>query len=114
MAYRIVTNSKNRTVLHITSNSTITVAGNNSTSNLCFSDETIKSATIKQVVYYNDANNHIHLKRGANNIGVFSSTGHINYNTIPLSLDKTASIDVVMTGDADGSCLTLDISKETE
>lgn len=102
MAYRVVSNKLNTSaVLHfITSNSTVIVSGNSSQSNLAISDEVLTGATITQVFWGCDGSGHIHLKRGANTIATYDSTGYKDYAGcgMALTLDSAANIDVVMAG----------------
>jgi hypothetical protein len=108
-----MTNKRGSAIVHITSNSSIVVAGNSSVSNLALPGETISGVTIKQAIWGNDDNTHkyIQINRGANTAGIYSGTGQLNYGNLPLSLDKEATVDFI--GAATGiGYIILELGKE--
>lgn len=101
MAWAISTNRKyTSAVLHFTSNATITVAGNSSQSNIAMSDETLTGVSIVQAFWGTDGSGHIHIKRGANLVCSFDSTGYKDFagSGMPVNLYPDATIDVVFAG----------------
>lgn len=93
----IINNKKGlSTVIHLTSNATITIAGNSSVSNVAVGDEVVTGAYISQLWYgsSNGATGYWEVKRGANTVGVFSSTGYMDFagNGIALNNDSTATL----------------------
>lgn len=103
MAYRIVQNRKNlsATIL-FTSNSTLTITGNNSVSAIAIDDEVVTGASITQVWCGSPsgAGAFWEVKRGANTVGVYDSTAYIDYagNGAAMTLDPDATLVVNLTG----------------
>ncbi len=106
MAYRIMSNKKNTSVvIHASSsNSTIVIAGNTSTSNIATSDETLTGAYLTQAVWGCDGTGYINLKRGANLVAVYDSTGQHEYagTGMPLTLDSAANVTIEFVNSANG------------
>ena len=114
MAYTIEQNKKNKSfVIHVTSNSTITVAGNNSVSNVAIDDEVLTGATISRAIWGTDGTAYISVLRGANNVAFFNTSGMIDFagNGMAITKDKEANIVVNFTGSADAYLL-LECKKE--
>lgn len=101
MALRIVSNKKNQSaVLHFTTNTTVTVAGNSSVSDLATGDEILTGVSIVQAYWGTDGSGHMHIKRGSNTVASFDSTGYKDYAGcgMALTLDAAANIEVVVAG----------------
>lgn len=106
MAYTITSNRKNTSaVIHFaTSNSTLTIAGNSSQSNVAMSNETLTGAYITQAVWGCDGNGHIQVLRGGNLVAVYDSTGQHEYagSGTPLTVGQAANLTVNFVGSANG------------
>lgn len=89
--------------VHITANATYTIAGDDQTSNIAFTGETLTGATISQI-WYGSGGGHWVVKRGSNTVLVLSDTGHIDFTTSGLSLniDPTATFVANLNGTANG------------
>jgi hypothetical protein len=104
---RLVTNKTGgEVVLHFTSTETVTVAGNNSVSNVATSTETVNSATITQLFWGTDdvAGAHWQISRGANVVAILSQSGSKDFagTGMSLRLDPTADLSATLVGSANG------------
>ena len=82
MAYSILSNKKNTSaVILITSNSTITIAGNNTVSNVATGSEILTGCSISQIFCGSNSGNGAHwvVKRGTDLAAVLDSTGYFDY-----------------------------------
>ena len=115
MAYRIQANRKNVSfTIHAVANTgAITIAGNNSVSNVAVTDEVLTGAYITQA--WCGAGNGAYwvVKRGANTVLVADSTGWYDYAGCgnPITLDSGATLSANLEGGTDGY-LILELQKE--
>jgi len=102
MAHTITSNKKNTSaVIHFTgSNSSLIVAGNSTTSNIAISNEVLTGAYIAQAVWGCDPNGYIVVKRGANSVAFYDSTGQHEYAGcgMPITIDQNANLQVQFVG----------------
>lgn len=109
MAYTITSNKKNTSlVIHISAaNVNLKVAGNNSVSNLAMSDEILNGAYITQAFWGNDGNSHIQILRDTALVGVFDSSGYVDYAGagMPMSVGQSANLIVNFVGSANAYCI---------
>lgn len=115
MSYSIVHNRQNLSVtIHATGNSTITIAGNSSTSNVATSNEILTGAVIKQVWWGSQPNEGACwiVKRGSNTVGVYDSTGWADYagNGKALLKDQSATLVLELVGTSNGYIM-IDLQK---
>lgn len=98
MTYTILSNKKNiSAVIHaVSSNSTIVVSGNSSQSNLAIDSEVLSGAYITQAVWGCDGTGYINIKRGANLVAVYDSTGQHEYAGTGMPITKDAGANVVI------------------
>jgi hypothetical protein len=104
MAYTILQNKKNLSVvIHADANTTLTIAGNNSTSNVAIDNEILTGAAIKQV-WWGAETGFWKIKRGSNTIGVYDSTGWVDYagNGIMINKDAGETLVLELNGTANG------------
>lgn len=117
MAYRIQANRKylSFTIHAVANTGAITVAGNNSVSNVAISDEDLTGAYITQVWAGapSGANAFWTIKRGANVVAVLDSTGYYDYAGCgnPITLDSTATLEANLTGSTTGY-IVIELQKE--
>lgn len=116
MAYRVLDNKKYGAArLLITSNSSITIAGNNSVSNVAISDEVLSGGSISQVWFGSPSGNAAYwlVKRGSNTVGIFDSTSYLDFrgNGQALNIDASATLVANLVGATDGF-LIIDLKKE--
>ena len=108
MAYRVLSNKKNRSVtLHFSaSNSSLIVAGNTTTSNVATSDETLTGAYIKSISWGCDTGS-AQVFRGSNLVSTHTQSGSIDYAMLetPINLDPAANLDVKFVGSANSYCI---------
>lgn len=98
MAYTILQNRKNLSVTVLAdANTTLTIAGNSSVSNVATSDEVLTGAAIKQLWYGTSNGGHWTVKRGSNTVAVFDSTGYVDYAGCGCMLNKDAAGTLVLT-----------------
>lgn len=91
----VLHNRKNLSfVIHATANATITIAGNNSVSNVAIDDEVLTGATIKQVWY--GSSGHWVVKRGSNTVAVFNTSGTANFYGTGMALTKDQTENLVL------------------
>ena len=109
MAYTITSNKKNTSlVIHISAaNVNLKVAGNNSVSNLAMSDEILNGAYITQAFWGNDGNSHIQILRDTALVGVFDSSGYVDYAGagMPMSVGQSANLIVNFVGSSNAYCI---------
>jgi hypothetical protein len=102
-------NASPKVVIHSDSNTgTVVVAGNSTTSNITsFAEEEVHSASISQVIWGTTSTEYWTLKRGANLVGIYSGTGHINYAAygILLEVDSTADLSANLVGGVNGTIM---------
>lgn len=106
-------NRKNTSaVIHLTANATITVAGNSSTSGIATSNELISGCTIVQAFSGTGNGAYWVVKRGANTVAVFDSTGYYDYagTGMTINVDTGATIVAELVGGTDGY-LMLEVQK---
>lgn len=104
MAYTILQNKKNLSVvIHADANTTLTIAGNSSVSNVATSDEILTGAAIKQV-WYGSESGFWKVLRGSNTVGVYDSTSWIDYagTGVMLTKDVGATLVLQLNGSANG------------
>lgn len=91
-------------VIHYTANAAVTIAGNNSVSDIANAGEAVSSAKISQIWYgAGPANSFWTVSRGANTVAVLTGAGHLNlsgYNSI-IDLDDTATVVLALSNAAD-------------
>lgn len=108
MAYRIQANRKNLSfTIHATANTgAITIAGNNSVSNVAMSDEVLTGAYITQIWASSPsgAGAFWTVKRGSNTVIVADSTSYLDFAGCgnPITLDSAATLSANLTGATDG------------
>lgn len=107
MAYTILQNKKNLSVvIHADANTTLTIAGNSSVSNIATSDEILTGAAIKQVWWGQQPGTDSCwiIKRGSNTVGVYDSTGWNDYagNGVMINKDTGATLVLQLNGTANG------------
>ena len=112
MPYTLLSNKKNTSVvIHVTpANTTMTIAGNTTNgSNVAISNETLTGGYVAQAFWGTDG--HIKLKRGANLVAIYDSTGYKDYagSGMPLTNDQTATLVIEFT--SANSYLTLEMQK---
>lgn len=110
----VIINRKNKTaVVHVTANTTLTIAGTANTSAIALTGETITGATIKQVFFGSDTGTWT-IKRGANTVAVLSGTQHMDYAGLGLALiqDSTATLVITLSGGT-GYCM-IELAKEMD
>lgn len=99
MATSIIHNRKNLSVtVHATSNATLTIAGNNSVSNVAIGDEVLTGAAIKQIWASSPSGNGAYwtVKRGANTVVVMDSTSWFDFAGNGNLLNKDSSATLVL------------------
>ena len=112
MAVNVISNKKNASlVLHVASanSGNIVVVGNSTTSNIggtstcvAVSDEVLTGAYITQVVWGCDGTGYIEVKRGANLVAIYDSTGQHEYagTGMPLNMYPAANVVINLIGSA--------------
>lgn len=116
MAYSVISNKKNTSiVLHFaSSNSTVQITGNTATSNIALPGETLTGAYITQAVWGCDGNGFITVKRGGTLVAVYDSTGQHEYagTGMPITVNNTAAnLQVDFVGSSNAFLL-LELQKE--
>ncbi len=109
----IISNKLNSSVVvHTTANLTLTIAGNNSVSNIATGTEILTGASIKKLIYGSDAG-HWSVKRGANVVAILTGTGELNFSSLgtSINLDRTGTVVLTLNGSANGFCM-VELSKE--
>lgn len=108
----VISNSKNKTVLHFTSTTTTIVAGNNTVSNIASnSSATVISAAIRKIVH-GAQGGYWTLARGANTVAVLTDTGTIDLSAMGLSLPMDSTANVVATLSGGTGFITIELSKD--
>lgn len=105
MAYEIISNKKYLSfAVFANSNTTLTIAGNNSVSNVAIDDEVLTGASIKQVFFGSQNGSCWIVKRGANVVGVYESASWQDYagNGVMNTKDKDATLVLELVGSANG------------
>jgi hypothetical protein len=113
---RIAANRKNlSTTVLFTGNSTITIAGNSTVSDIATGDEILTGATITQLWVGSPSGNSSYwtIKRGANTVAVWDSSGYFDYagNGNALTIDKTGTLVVELINSTAGT-LMIELQKE--
>ena len=118
MANSIIHNRKNLSIsLHADANTTWTIAGNSSVSDIATGDEVLTGASIKQVWFGSSSGNGMYwvVKRGSNTIGVYDSTGWKDYsgngNMINKDSSGTLVVELNNTGNGSGYIM-IELQKE--
>lgn len=101
------------TVVHVTANATLTIAGDDQTSNIASTGETVTGATITQAWYGTSNGASWEVKRGSNTVMVLDSTGYMDFagNGIVLNKDPTATLVMTLNGAGTGF-LILELTKQ--
>lgn len=97
MAHSLISNKKNLAVtVHVsTSNSTLVIAGNTSSSNIATGNEVLTGASITQLFWGTDTGA-IVIKRGANVVVTCTQSGHMDFAASGMSLTKDQSANLVV------------------
>ena len=109
MAVRYINNKRQSVDVLITSNTTITVAGNNSVSDIAIGDQILTGATIKQLFCASPSGNGAYweISRGSNVVFTPDSTAYIDFagNGMPMNVDQAETIvcNLFRAGDDEGS-----------
>lgn len=94
-------NRTKSSVVHVTAaNATITIAGNNSTSNVCIGSQNIHAATITRVWYGVGPSGVANIKRGSNLVYTAIGSGEHRFDGAPIVADKTGTLVVEFAGTA--------------
>lgn len=116
MAFRLINNRRGGTVhVLITSNSSLTIAGNSSVSDIATGNEVVAGCSVLRAWCGSSSGNGAYwtVKRGANTIAVLDSTAFIDYagNGVSINLDSNATLVANIQGaDLTGS-LILELKK---
>lgn len=99
MSVKVISNKKHTSfVVHATSNGTLTIAGNSSVSNVAVSNEVLNGASIVQAIYgiAPGTDGHVVVKRGANVVAVYDSTGYHDYagSGMALTTDSAGTLTI--------------------
>lgn len=105
MALRIAKNRLNHScIVHTDVSGTLTIAGNNSVSNIATGAEVITGASITQAWFGGEATSVWVVKRGANTVCVLNPSGeaYVDFrgNGASLDLDANATLAITLTGGA--------------
>lgn len=102
MAYRIINNKKYGTVsLLFTSNDSVTIVGNSSSSNVAISDENLAGGSITQIWCGSANSGYWTIKRGSNTVFVATeSSSYTDFrgNGVALNIDSTGTLEANLTG----------------
>ena len=105
MAYEIISNRKNVAfTVWANANTTLTIAGNASSSNVALDGESLSGASIKQVWFGSQNGGYWVIKRGSNVVAVYESASYQDYagNGCMLTKDKDATLVLELVGTANG------------
>lgn len=109
MAVTVISNKLNTSaVFHVaSSNATLIVAGNNTTSNVAISNEVLTGAYITQIAWGCDGNGHIQILRGSNLVSVYDSSGYVDYagNGLALTTSQNANLTINFVGSSNSYCI---------
>lgn len=108
MAFTITQNRKNlNVVVHADANTTLTIAGNSSVSNVATSNEVLTGAAIKQVWYGSGNGGFWTVKRGSNTVLVLDSTGWKDFagNGCLLNKDDSGTLVLTLEGTTSGTIM---------
>ena len=109
----ILTNKLNGSiVIHVVANTTLTIAGNNSVSNVATGSEVLTGATIRRVKFGSDVGRWT-VKRGSNTVLVLSGTNQLDFykDGFSINIDPTATLVLELSGTANGF-ITIELSKQ--
>jgi len=108
----VISNTKNKTVLHFVATTTTVVAGNNTVSNIASnSAATVLGATVRKVVH-GAQGGYWTLARGANTVAVLVNSGAIDLSSMGLSLPMDAAANVVATLSGGTGFITIELGKD--
>lgn len=110
----VVLNRKNLSaVVHLSTNATINVAGNSTTSDIAISNETVTGASITQVWAGCGNGAYWKVTRGSNTVLVLDSTGWYDFagSGCAITLNEDDDIVVTLNGDGEGYIM-LDLQKK--
>lgn len=108
----IIINKKGlSSVIHLTANATITVAGASGVSDIAVGDEVITGCSIKQI-WFGSNNGHWEVKRGSNVAAILNNTGHMDFigHGISLNKDTTATLSANLSSSSVGF-IVIEVSK---
>jgi hypothetical protein len=98
MAYTILSNKKNTSaVILITSNSTLTIAGNSTVSNVATGSEVLTGCSISQIFCGSNSGNAAYwvVKRGTDLTAILDSTGYFDYAGCGMALTNSPTATLV-------------------
>lgn len=106
----IINRNKTSAVVHVTSNTTITVSGNSSVSNIAFGDgntqieETLTGASISQIFWGSAPNAYWNVKRGTTLVLTLPNSGSIDFagSGCALTANSANAVVVELVGSANG------------
>lgn len=99
----VINNKLKSCVVHAAgANATITVAGNNTVSNITSSASQILTGASITRVWYGASTGHWNIKRGANLVSTFVGSGYAYFDGAALTVDKTATLVLELIGTANG------------
>ncbi len=98
MTYIITSNKPNLSAtLHVTANCVLTIAGNNSVSNVAFSDEILTGAYINQISWACVPGAYLKVLRGTSIAGIYDSSSTHDYSgcgmPLKIGLEKDLSFN---------------------
>lgn len=108
MAFVVQDNTDHRAVVLATANSTLTLAGNSSVSDIPTTDKTLTGGVITQMIFGSPSGNSAYweIKRGANTVAVLDSTAQIDLRAAtPLTIDSTGTLVANLNGSTAGFVL---------
>lgn len=116
MTYRIINNKKTTTAyILFTANTSLTIAGNSSVSDIAVDNENLSGAVIQRAWCGSSSGDGSYwtVKRGANTVAVYDSTAFIDYagNGLVLSFDPDATLVANINGSVLTGTLILELKK---
>lgn len=108
MTTNIMSNKLNAAVsLHLTSNATLTIAGNSSVSSIATGGEVLTGAYIAQIHWACQPDSFIKITRGGYVVGIYDSSSYIDYAGCGMPLTKGLNLDlrVEFNGSANAYCI---------
>ncbi len=103
MPASVLNNRYNTVLLHASgANATFTIAGNNSVSNVATGSQVLTGGSITRIWYGCGPSGYWNVKRGANLLFSFESSGTFLFDGAGVGIDKTATLVLELIGTANG------------
>lgn len=107
----VINNRTSSVIIHATANGTITVAGNNTISNVATGTQVLTGGVITRIWHGAAPSGYWNIKRGSNLVFSATGSGYQYFDGAALNVDKTGTLVLELMGTSNGHIM-IELRKE--